>query len=131
MRNRVRVVENGPLEVSGDLRIGDETATRATLCRCGKTKNAPYCNLAHRGAFAATGEPAPDMDDAPETPKGGTLTITPAENGPLRVAGPVEVVTGAGATVVRGEKFAFCRCGRSRNKPFCDGSHNQFEVPGA
>ena len=52
--------------------------------------------------------------------------------GPLRVAGPVEVVTGTGKTVNRVTGAAFCRCGQSANKPYCDGSHARvgFQAPG-
>jgi CDGSH-type Zn-finger protein len=28
------------------------------------------------------------------------------------------------ATLVKGEKYYFCACGRSANQPFCDGSHS-------
>jgi CDGSH-type Zn-finger protein len=52
--------------------------------------------------------------------------ITVNNNGSLRVEGDFEIVdpTGkafglAGRTVI-----GLCRCGRSMNKPFCDGSHN-------
>lgn len=48
--------------------------------------------------------------------------ITLERNGPYRVAGvPLE-----GAELAEGanpDKYVLCRCGASKNKPFCDGSH--------
>ena len=43
-------------------------------------------------------------------------------NGPLMVSGPCEIVHKDGTVEVK-EKASFCRCGHSKNKPFCDGSH--------
>lgn len=44
--NRIAILKNGPLAVSGDLDIeGDET-TRATLCRCGLSKTNPIATTA-------------------------------------------------------------------------------------
>jgi hypothetical protein len=51
------------------------------------------------------------------------LRITPVPNGPLLVAGNLEVVSGTGRTTNRVERTALCRCGQSANKPYCDGSH--------
>ncbi len=48
------------------------------------------------------------------------------ENGPLVVHGAVRVVDhlGNAFTPPPGkEVVALCRCGRSGNRPFCDGSH--------
>ena len=45
---------NGPLSVRGRVTIQDaaggvfETATRATLCRCGNSQNQPFCDNTHR-----------------------------------------------------------------------------------
>ncbi len=52
-----------------------------------------------------------------------------AKNGPLLVKGPVELVNSDGTKLETKENFALCRCGQSKNKPFCDGSHktNGFE----
>lgn len=53
-------------------------------------------------------------------------TITIRDNGPLLVQGPLTVVDAAGNQFpVPTEKpsVALCRCGQSKNKPFCDGSH--------
>jgi Iron-binding zinc finger CDGSH type len=58
---------------------------------------------------------------APEAPTG--VTITMRANGPLLVQGDVTLVNSAGEVVDRGGRVAFCRCGLSNTKPFCDASH--------
>ena len=51
---RVRVLRNGPLVVSGDVRVALDdgtvvaTDTRVALCRCGKSGNMPFCDNTHR-----------------------------------------------------------------------------------
>lgn len=44
-------------------------------------------------------------------------------NGPLHVQGPCAVTDHEGRTVEVGARAALCRCGASKNKPFCDNSH--------
>ncbi len=44
-------------------------------------------------------------------------------NGPLFVTGAVDVHRPDGSVEHRPEKTAFCRCGASAGKPYCDGSH--------
>lgn len=44
-------------------------------------------------------------------------------NGPLFVYGNITIKKADGATEKRSKVTAFCRCGNSKNKPFCDGSH--------
>ena len=53
------------------------------------------------------------------------VTIRVAPNGPLLVEGSVDVLDSAGAAFPSGDKpvVALCRCGASKNRPFCDGSH--------
>jgi uncharacterized Fe-S cluster protein YjdI/CDGSH-type Zn-finger protein len=47
--NVARVRENGPLAIHADMRIGTAVAhLRATLCRCGASKNKPYCDGTHK-----------------------------------------------------------------------------------
>jgi CDGSH-type Zn-finger protein len=55
------------------------------------------------------------------------VTITPRDNGPYRVEGPVAVVDAEGAVipVAEGRPVFLCRCGQSGTKPFCDGTHNK------
>jgi CDGSH-type Zn-finger protein len=97
--------------------------TRVTLCRCGASKNKPYCDASHVAAsFNATGEPATKQSE-PLAARDGSVSITPYPNGPLGVKGNVEIVSGTGRTIDRVVATALCRCGGSANKPYCDGSH--------
>jgi CDGSH-type Zn-finger protein len=52
--------------------------------------------------------------------------VTVTDDGPVLVAGPVEVELPDG-TVVRSERAvtALCVCRRSRRQPFCDTSHRR------
>lgn len=54
-------------------------------------------------------------------------TIHVRNNGPLRVEGEIKVLDANGnAYGLAGRtSVAFCRCGLSENKPFCDGSHGR------
>ncbi len=47
------------------------------------------------------------------------------ENGPLMVHGLINLSHPDGRTEEKSKITAFCRCGESVNKPFCDGSHKQ------
>jgi CDGSH-type Zn-finger protein len=50
--------------------------------------------------------------------------IRPQPDGPLLAEGRLEVADENGALIKRTEGTLWlCRCGRSRTKPFCDGSH--------
>jgi CDGSH-type Zn-finger protein len=54
------------------------------------------------------------------------VVIRCRENGPLVVRGPVKIVDHQGNELTPPpgkENIALCRCGQSRTKPFCDGSH--------
>ncbi|HEY4184916.1 MAG TPA: CDGSH iron-sulfur domain-containing protein [Polyangia bacterium] len=122
--NVLRVRENGPLAMHAQLTIeGRGELHRATLCRCGASKNKPFCDGSHTAAhFTATGEPA-IKDSQPLAARAGALTVAPQVNGPLRVTGNLEICSGTGHTVNRVTKAVLCRCGQSSNKPYCDGTH--------
>lgn len=52
------------------------------------------------------------------------LTVTVCPNGPLLVRGLDAFETADGQTIENPRRVvALCRCGRSRVKPLCDGSH--------
>ncbi len=47
------------------------------------------------------------------------------KNGPLMVYGTIKVAHPDGKEENRSKATAFCRCGRTGNSPFCDGSHSK------
>ena len=122
--NQLRIRENGPYAVHAPLMIaGVEDGYRATLCRCGQSSNKPWCDGSHVAAgFVASGEPKTGAVDPLEA-RYGSLSIAPLKNGPLHVRGNLEICAGTGRTVARIVEARLCRCGESKNKPFCDLSH--------
>lgn len=66
----------------------------------------------------------------PPTAVEPTVTIEISAAGPLLVRGRVKVQLADGSAVERGETTAFCRCGASAKKPYCDGSHRRIEFVG-
>lgn len=124
--NVMRVLPDGPLQLHADFCINNrrDASYRATLCRCGASKNKPYCDNSH----LETGFNDPGIGSAidPESPgRRGALNLTPLTNGPLLVVGPLTIIDARGAIIYRQGDTALCRCGHSGNKPFCDGSHNR------
>jgi CDGSH-type Zn-finger protein len=98
---------------------------RAALCRCGHSANKPFCDNSHdkvrfrdAGAVGETGDGY--------TVQGGKLTIKPSSNGPLLLSGNVAIRAASGRLAWKGTRVELCRCGGSRNKPFCDGSHKEI-----
>jgi CDGSH-type Zn-finger protein/uncharacterized Fe-S cluster protein YjdI len=127
-RNEVTVSNDGPLYFSGELQVDGAAADmqgvafRAALCRCGASKNKPFCDNSHRAAgfrdAGAVGSAGEGIDS-----EGGALKIGRVPNGPLLERGNLSIRTGSGRVAWRGDKAALCRCGQSKNKPFCDGAH--------
>ena len=122
--NLATLREAGPYAFRAQLQIaGVPAGFRATLCRCGASKNKPYCDGSHHDVgFTATGEPPTGKVDALPV-RDGVLAIDPQTNGPLRVRGNLEITSGTGRAVARVTSAYLCRCGGSANKPFCDGTH--------
>lgn len=52
------------------------------------------------------------------------------ENGPLMVEGNFEIKDTAGNVITTSNKVFLCRCGASKNKPFCDGAHKKIGFEG-
>ena len=60
------------------------------------------------------------------------VTITPYRDGPLLVRGDFEILDQEGKPIDPGRAtVALCRCGKSRLRPFCDGTHRlvRFKAP--
>lgn len=53
-----------------------------------------------------------------------------AKNGPLLVYGNITVKTSEGSELRKSKVTAFCRCGASGNKPYCDGTHTMIGFEG-
>jgi CDGSH-type Zn-finger protein/uncharacterized Fe-S cluster protein YjdI len=132
--NLVHLRENGPLAFNAPLQVaGKDEGLRATLCRCGLSKHKPFCDNSHvAGGFVASGEREP-KESQPLAARDGVLAVEPQKNGPLKVTGNLEIVSGTGHTLDRVTETWLCRCGQSKNKPYCDGSHRKtgFEADGA
>ena len=65
-----------------------------------------------------------NTDATQSAPAENATKIVVAPNGPLIVHGNL-TVQHAGSETTKNNITAFCRCGASANKPFCDGSHNK------
>jgi CDGSH-type Zn-finger protein len=214
---KIAVTENGPYLVTGGVPLRREVAvpneegdplewrdeedlehgSEYALCRCGQSKNKPYCDGSHlREGFDGTetcdrrkysekcrklAGPELELTDAEEYcaearfchPQGGTwrlvrqsddperreLAISQACNcpsgrltawkdgdpiepelepsigvtedpgagvsGPLRVKGGIEIESADGTPYETRNRVTLCRCGHSKGKPLCDGSHRR------
>jgi CDGSH-type Zn-finger protein len=214
---KVLISENGPYLVSGSVplakeraRVGEEgqpefwdkgeeypSHESYALCRCGQSKNKPFCDGSHLhhkfdGTETASGEgyltrveklsgPELDLEDMPELcslarfchlaggtwsnvensgdPQAKKMAIQTANNcpagrlvaidkktgeriepkfspaisvvedvparmsGPLWLKGEIELESAGGEKYKTRNRRTLCRCGQSKNKPFCDGSH--------
>ena len=128
--NTITVVYSGPLMLKGELEIDDTPADapglkyRTALCRCGMSKNKPYCDNSHAKSdfmdYGAVGDTGTALEQT-----GGPLKVTVMENGPVRLSGNMRIIAGSGRSAWQGTSTALCRCGLSKNKPFCDGAHRK------
>ncbi|HVO45008.1 MAG TPA: ferritin-like domain-containing protein [Steroidobacteraceae bacterium] len=125
--NLIAIREAGPYAVRAALALdGVAIGYRATLCRCGASRNKPFCDGSHHDiSFAATGEPPSGATDMLPV-RDGVLAIDPQPDGPLQVRGNLEITSGTGRVVARVTAAKLCRCGGSASKPFCDGTHGRI-----
>jgi CDGSH-type Zn-finger protein/uncharacterized Fe-S cluster protein YjdI len=126
--NTILVSNNGPLYVRGDLEVEGAkpdmpgTRCRAALCRCGRTKRKPFCDDSHEDPLFDDGGAVGEKGTGYEG-EGGKLTIKSLPCGPLCITGKHTILSGSGRAAWKGTYSSLCRCGHSKGKPFCDGSH--------
>lgn len=129
----IELKPNGPLLIknlavlanSKGERIATETVV--ALCRCGGSASKPFCDGTHKKIGFSDERLA---EESAETKKKSAVegveardpAITVTRNGPYEVVGAIEL---AGQTFA-GARYYLCRCGGSKNKPFCDGTHSKI-----
>ncbi len=123
--NTIQPVADGPLYVHGVMRVNGKALNtfRAAFCRCGRSRLMPWCDNSHRQShFHDNGEiPYPPAPAAAN--RSAPLEIHVDADGPLMVEGPFTLLDATGNKQYCGDKAAFCRCGASAMKPYCDGTH--------
>jgi CDGSH-type Zn-finger protein/uncharacterized Fe-S cluster protein YjdI len=126
-RNELRLMADGPHHLRGDIEIRDDSGkilareTRMALCRCGASSNKPYCDNSHVGSGFKDEGTCTLGDVVPVAT--ALLTLTLCTDGPVQCDGPVAIFDSFGEPALTVQQAWLCRCGTSKNKPYCDGSH--------
>ena len=68
-----------------------------------------------------------DEETEVEKPSTSFTKVEVLPNGPLLVHGDISVILADGNQEERESPTAFCRCGGSKNKPYCDGTHTKID----
>jgi len=136
MANVVQPQVDGPLRVEGEIEIraGDDMLigqyAQAWLCRCGRSGNKPFCDGSHAAAQFrdAVDIPSDYRAKVREAVLPGTrLVLRLKAHGPIRCLGPMQILDAEGKVTWTGSQAVLCRCGHSRTRPFCDGTHREIQ----
>jgi uncharacterized Fe-S cluster protein YjdI len=143
MSGKTKTYSNGEITVfwKPDICIHSENCFR-TLGAVFDPDKRPWINVqaANTGAITKTINGCPSkaltyrVDVGDEVENGparrdAPSQITIMENGPYLLSGDF-VLKDIDKIVEAGKTFALCRCGASRNKPFCDGAHKDIKFQG-
>jgi CDGSH-type Zn-finger protein len=117
---KITVVKDGPYNVEGVALDSPNEPTHGAkskyaLCRCGLSKNKPFCDYSHAEKGWRDGDDQAAADAASPAPDQNA----DAGEGPIVAANEPALVE-----LEAGKDHAFCACGRSQGQPFCDGSHS-------
>lgn len=136
--NSIMVRPNGPLICKGDTEITLQNADNElilkdkefTLCRCGLSKNKPFCDGSHKTIEEDMPQTFTDEGEEDISSVSGELTITVKANAMYSFKGPVTIFSRDGLSKTTRTKGALCRCGASEKKPFCDTQHKKCGFTG-
>ena len=74
------------------------------------------------------GEEETKAEAAAKTIMEPVAQIKVVRDGPLLISGNCILIYEDGKATPQDKPFALCRCGRSKNKPYCDGSHKSADA---
>lgn len=122
--NELLVVSGGPLKITGNITLINEDgnvthSNSLSLCRCGASKNAPFCDDKHLDIEFFDNGAIPQASDWMPVTRPQTITVTAVKNGPLKFRGYLRIYNKRGQECIT-MSGALCRCGKSSKKPFCD-----------
>ncbi len=119
VEEKITIAKDGPYNVEGVILENKSHPTHCSdskysLCRCGYSKNKPYCDYSHAENGWHEGDELTEVEtvqgSGTKEPESGDQPVV-ADNNP------------AFETLEKGEEYYFCTCGRSAGQPFCDGAH--------
>src|SRR6266536_168394 len=97
-----------------------------TRACCGRSGNQPLCDGTHLVAgFHDVGALSAESNVQDSGVRGKKLRVHPVPDGPLELEGSFALVSADHRTTLEGDRARLCRCGQSRTKPFCDGTHQR------
>lgn len=131
--NSIMVRPDGPLVCKGDIAItlvnaeGELILTdnEFALCRCGLSKNKPFCDGTHKTEGIKMAQSFSDEREENIKDINGAMIISVKNNAMYSINGPVTIFSRDGLSKTTRTKAALCRCGQSEKKPFCDAKHKK------
>lgn len=133
-KGTITIRPNGPYRVEGEVPLEGpdgqpyELKPAYSLCRCGQSKNKPYCDSTHKECGFAGAEIADPADQESPAESGraadvATSVIRVVRDGPYEVIGVPTLTFSDGRLCRARPYYRLCRCGASKTKPFCDDTH--------
>ncbi len=125
--NELLVTSGGPLKMTGNITLINEDgsvshANSLSLCRCGASKNRPFCDDQHLEIEFFDSGAVTQLSDWMPITRPQTITVTCVKNGPLKFRGYLRIFNKKGQECIT-MSGSLCRCGKSSKKPFCDNKH--------
>ena len=132
-KGTITIRSDGPYRVEGGVPLEGpegqpyELKPAYSLCRCGQSKNKPYCDASHKECGFVGAETAdPAVTGSSPTIVEETSVIRVMRDGPYEVHGSPTLTFSDGRVCETRSFYRLCRCGASKNKPFCDDTHLQI-----